>query len=149
MEAGYGVAPLDALTGLRQELDARGRVYLVCLLFAAGAEGEGGPAHAQGREAGDVARAGRRNLPDGARDGQVLQSAGGPALGADEPLQPLVGRAGGEGLLDPLLRDLLALELQEPGGDEAGLVGEIFGDGVAPEKARALVDLEGVADGAA
>ena len=33
VEAGYGVAPLDAVAGLCQELDARGRVYLVGLFL--------------------------------------------------------------------------------------------------------------------
>src|SRR4028118_1127216 len=79
VEAGHGVASLDAVAGLRQELDARGRVYSVGLSLAAGAEGEGGPAHAQSREAGDVAGAGGQDLPDGGGGGQGgARARGGP-----------------------------------------------------------------------
>ena len=149
MEAGYGGAPLDAVAGLCQELDARGRVYLVGLFFAAGAEGEGGPAHAQGREAGDVAGAGRPDLPDGGGDRQVLQGVRGAPLRTDELLESLVGRAGVEGLPYGPVRVLMAIELEELGGDDAGLPSEVFGDGVSPEKVHALAYFEGVADGAA
>ena len=97
---------------------------------AAGPEGEGRAADGRGAEAGYVAVSWGLYFAHFGRDGEVFQGLRVAALGADELAELLVGRAGGEGVLDGGFCVGDAFQFEEAGGDVVHLVREVVGDGL-------------------